>query len=68
MTLKKAAEGEIVHVQVNNNIDKIVDDIKAFVEAYNKIIDDIGTKLNEKRYRDYPPLTEEPKAEMKEEI
>lgn len=64
--LKKAAEGEIVHVQVNNNIDKIVDDIKAFVEAYNKIIDDIGTKLNEKRYRDYPPLTEEQKAEMKE--
>lgn len=64
--LKKAAEGEIVHVQVNNNVDKVVDEIKAFVEAYNKIIDDIGTKLNEKRYRDYPPLTDEQKEDMKE--
>ncbi len=64
--LKKAAPGEKVNVQVNNNVDKIVDEIKAFVEAYNKIIDEIGTKLSEKRYRDFPPLTEEQKADMKE--
>lgn len=64
--LKKAVPGEIIHVQVANNYDKVVDEIKAFVEAYNKIIDDIGTKLTEKRYRDFPPLTDEQKADMKE--
>ncbi|NLJ71744.1 MAG: flagellar filament capping protein FliD [Syntrophomonadaceae bacterium] len=64
--LKKAALGEIVNVQVSNNVDQIVDEIKAFVETYNNIIDDLGTKLSEKRYRDFPPLTEEQKADMKE--
>ncbi len=64
--LKKASEGEIVNVQVTNNVDTIVDEIKAFVEAYNQIIDDIGTKLSEKRYRGFPPLTNEQKDDMKE--
>lgn len=64
--LKKASAGEIVNVQVTNNVDTIVDEIKAFVEAYNKIIDDIGTKLSEKRYRNFPPLTNEQKDDMKE--
>ena len=64
MTLKK--EGTTVDVTVAKNIDSIVDQIKGFVEQYNTIMTDIGTKLSEKRYRDYNPLTDEQKADMKE--
>lgn len=64
--LKKVSLGEKVNVQVTNNVDKVVDEIKTFVESYNKIVDDIGNKLTEKRFRDFPPLSEEQKADMKE--
>lgn len=54
-------------VTVSQDIDKAVEKIKAFVEAYNGVMEKINTKLTEKRYRDYPPLTEAQKKEMKEE-
>jgi len=64
MTLKKA--GETVDITVNKDVDSVVQQIKSFVEQYNAIMEDIGTKLSEKRYRDYPPLTDAQKEEMKE--
>jgi len=36
------------------------------VEQYNAVVDDLGTKLAEKRYRDFNPLTDEQKADMNE--
>ena len=65
MTLKK--EGTTADITVSKNIDSVVDQIKSFVEQYNTIMTDVGTKLNEKRYRTYNPLTDEQKSEMKEE-
>lgn len=64
MTLKKA--GETVDITVNKDIDSVIEQIKSFVEQYNTIMEDIGTKLSEKRYRDYPPLTDAQKEEMEE--
>ena len=64
--LKKAAPGATVNLAVESDLDAIVDKIKAFVENYNSVMEKINGKLTEKRFRDYPPLTEEQKADMKE--
>lgn len=54
-------------VTVSTDVDAIVQKIKAFVDTYNQTLSQIQTKLKEKRYYDYPPLTEEQKKEMTEE-
>lgn len=43
------------------------DKIKGFIDKYNEIIDKINSKLTEKKQYDYPPLTDEQKASMKDE-
>ncbi|RKD32339.1 flagellar filament capping protein FliD [Thermohalobacter berrensis] len=53
-------------VQVNTDIDAVYEKISSFVEKYNEIVDKVGTKLSEERYRDYKPLTEEQKEAMSE--
>ncbi|MBO8159038.1 flagellar filament capping protein FliD [Thermosyntropha sp.] len=65
LTLNLKSKGTAT-VSVNQDIDAAVDKIKAFVENYNAVMEKIDTKLTEKRYRDYPPLTDEQKKEMKE--
>jgi flagellar hook-associated protein 2 len=56
-----------VKVTVNNDVDASFDKIMKFVDSYNKIVEDINGKLDEKRYRDYQPLTDEQKKEMSED-
>jgi flagellar hook-associated protein 2 len=56
-----------VTVSVSNDTDGIYDKIKAWVDKYNDTIDKINAKLSEKRYRDYPPLTDEQKKDMSED-
>jgi len=70
--LKKA--GETVTVTVSQDIDTAVEKIKAFVEAYNAIMENINLKLNERREYDkashsfkYLPLTDDQKKEMSED-
>ncbi|CFX12566.1 Flagellin hook, IN motif [Syntrophomonas zehnderi OL-4] len=63
MTIKQEGNATLT---VGKDIDSVVDQIKSFVEQYNKIMEDLGTKLGEKRYRDFAPLTDEQKADMKE--
>lgn len=46
---------------------KILETVKSFIKDYNAVLDTINGKLNEERYRDYSPLTEEQKSEMKED-
>lgn len=53
-------------VSVSPDIDATITNVKAFVEEYNKIISKINGELNEKLYRDFLPLTDEQKAEMKD--
>lgn len=66
--LGKAADGsaENVSLNVGLDVDKMVTGIKDFVDSYNKIIAGINDKLNEERDSDYPPLTDDQKAEMSE--
>jgi len=53
-------------VGITTDVEKIVSNIKTFVEAYNKQLSSIYSEVNEHRYTDYPPLTDEQKASMKE--
>lgn len=65
ISLNLKGEGTAV-LNVSQDIDAAVNKIKAFVESYNAVMEKINTKLTEKRYRDFLPLTDEQKSEMKE--
>lgn len=45
---------------------KTIDTIKGFVEDYNSLIATLNSRINEAKYRDFAPLTDEQKAEMKD--
>lgn len=51
------------------DVQPVVDNMKAFVEEYNKIMDKVYKLVTEKKKADYSPLTEDQKKDMsKEEI
>ncbi|SEN23687.1 flagellar hook-associated protein 2 [Terribacillus saccharophilus] len=56
-----------VRISVNNDVDAAYNKIKEFVDKYNEIIEDVNGRLDEKVYRDYPPLTDDQKKEMSED-
>lgn len=49
------------------DVKPVVDNMKLFVEDYNKIMDKVYNLLTEKKKADYPPLTEAQKEDMSEE-
>jgi flagellar hook-associated protein 2 len=53
-------------ISTTTSTDTTVATIKSFIETYNGLISGMTTKVDEEKYRDYPPLTDEQKAEMKE--
>lgn len=46
---------------------KVADNMNAFVEDYNKLMDKVYDLVTQKANKDYPPLTEAQKEEMSEE-
>jgi flagellar hook-associated protein 2 len=52
---------------IKTDTDKIVDAIKGFINDYNDMLKTMQDKISEPRYRDYLPLTDEQKKEMKDE-
>jgi flagellar hook-associated protein 2 len=62
----KGISTEPVTVEVESDIDAVVEKIKGFVSKYNEVLDKINGLLTEKRYRDYLPLTDAQKDEMKD--
>lgn len=54
-------------ISVTTDVDQSFDKIMAFVEKYNETIDVMNQSQNEERHRDFPPLTEDQRAEMTEE-
>ena len=58
------SDGEQVTLELD--VDKAYENIKSFIDKYNELIDYLNGKLNEKYDRDYPPLTEAQKREMKD--
>jgi len=49
------------------DVDGIVDTITQFVNKYNEVIEKIREKTTEKKYSDYPPLTDVQKEAMEDE-
>lgn len=66
VTAKKVTAGK-VDINVTGDTDAIYNSIKNYVDKYNELIDVINTKTTEKRYRDFTPLTDDQRANMKDD-
>ncbi len=53
-------------ITVNQDTDKVFNNIKSFVDKYNEMIDLVNKELTEKKYRDFQPLTPEQREGMDE--
>ena len=62
-TLKKTTASPVL-ITVATDTDKIFDTVKSFVEQFNTLIGAINAELNEPRYPDYLPLTDEQKEQL----
>ncbi|GBF76277.1 hypothetical protein PA598K_04732 [Paenibacillus sp. 598K] len=56
-----------VDIVVTQDVEGVFNAIKSFVEKYNELIDEVNSKTSEKKYRDFKPLTDEQRKDMKEE-
>jgi flagellar hook-associated protein 2 len=52
---------------VSQDTEKLVENVKGFVEDYNKLLDKLNDMYNEQKYSDYDVLTESQKKAMTEE-
>ncbi len=68
-TIHKAhgADSEGDTISITQDTDTVVENIKSFIDEYNKLIDTINGKTKEKYDRNYLPLTEAQKKEMEED-
>ncbi|QPC47503.1 flagellar hook-associated protein 2 [Mangrovibacillus cuniculi] len=48
------------------DVDSIFDSVKKFVDDYNKLIEDANSKINERRNRNFQPLTDEEREALSE--
>lgn len=64
LDVKQLTTGETVNLSIGQDTEAIYDKIVDFVEAYNEMIEKVHEKLGEKRYRDYPPLTDEQREQL----
>jgi flagellar hook-associated protein 2 len=55
-----------VAVSITTDTDKVFDKIKTLVDKYNELIKDLNDKLSESKNRNYPPLTDAQKKDMKD--
>jgi len=53
-------------ITVTNDTDTAVASIKSLVDSYNKILTELNGKMNEAKYKDFPPLTDAQKLVMKD--
>ncbi|WP_371362981.1 Flagellar hook-associated protein 2 [Sporomusa rhizae] len=65
VTYNLKGEGK-ANVAVAPDNAKTLANVKAFVDAYNGILDKINSELKEDRYKDYLPLTDEQKKQLSE--
>ncbi|WP_432357600.1 flagellar hook-associated protein 2 [Sporosarcina sp. UB5] len=67
ITLKQpTAPGTAVTFSSAPDTDKIVESVVKFVDDYNKLIEELNAKIREPKYRNFQPLSDEQKKEMKE--
>jgi flagellar hook-associated protein 2 len=66
LNLKKADVNSTITITVTRNTDGVVDSITKFVDAYNKTLNTVTTKVQETYNKDFPPLTDAQKKTMSE--
>ncbi|MEI2283225.1 flagellar filament capping protein FliD [Paenibacillus polysaccharolyticus] len=54
------------NIKTQSDPDKALESIKGFIDDYNNLIKALNSKINETRYRDFKPLSDDQKKEMKE--
>ena len=64
--LKETPAGAPVEYSFSADADSIVSTVREFIDAYNQIVAMIEGALREKRDKDYTPLTDELRADMKD--
>ncbi|MDO4720807.1 MAG: flagellar filament capping protein FliD [Peptostreptococcaceae bacterium] len=62
----KAKTSSVENIHVSLDVDGAYKKVKEWVDDYNRLIDSLSQKLNEKQYKDYQPLTPEQKEALKE--
>lgn len=65
-SLKKIFSDTPASINISNNTDQIFNNIKSFVEKYNELIGKMQAKVQEDRYKDYTPLTDEQREALSE--
>lgn len=60
----KAGEGATSTITVASDTEAVYNAIVDFVNQYNALMETISNKLYEKRYPDYPPLTDEKREQL----
>lgn len=66
ITAQSLSDGVTSKIAIETDTQNTVDNIKAFVADYNALISALNSKITEEKYRDFAPLTDEQKKEMKE--
>lgn len=64
ITAKKAGE---VSITTTRDVDTVFNNIKSLIDKYNELITTVNTKMSEKKYKDFQPLTDEQRTSMKED-
>jgi flagellar hook-associated protein 2 len=65
-TLQQANPAQAISFSSTPDTDSMMDTIVKFVDTYNSLIEKVRGELEEKRYRDFQPLTKEQKDSMDE--
>lgn len=65
VNLKQVTTGPVTFSSAPDT-DKIMESVVKFVDDYNKLIDELHSKIREPKYRNFQPLSDEQKKEMKE--
>jgi len=59
-------DGVATTIEVKTDTDAVFNNIKAYIDLYNEVLELIDSKVKEERFRDYEPLTSEEKEAMTE--
>ncbi len=62
----KADHADEIKMNITSDVDKAVANIKGFIDDYNSLLETLSKKVNEERFRDFQPLTDDQKKELSE--
>jgi len=62
-----ANPSDAIKIEVGKNTSEMISSIKAFVDEYNSIVDQLNDLISSKKNRDYQPLSDDERKAMSEE-